>query len=183
MAVPSIKKRTRFFLAVEGESEQAFVIWLQRLSDTELHIHLDSYPIGGGGFKSMLEKAVHLHDRNRRNKGAYQNRFLIVDGDRAARGDWSIEQLKQEAEKHAIAVCVQRPNHEGVLFRMMHGKENEIPEVGACMAKLKAHWPNYEKPMNALALSRQFSIDDLLRVANADADLGNLLKAIGLMRK
>jgi hypothetical protein len=87
MAVPNIQKRRRFFLAVEGESEQAFVIWLQRLSDTELHVHLDSYPLGGGGFKSMLEKAVYLHDRNRKTKGAYKNRFLIVDGDRAARGD------------------------------------------------------------------------------------------------
>jgi hypothetical protein len=66
---------------------------------------------------------------------------------------------------------------------MMRGKENQIPEVGASTAKLKAHWPDYEKPVNALTLSRRFSIDDLLRVANVDADLGNLLKAIGLMRK
>jgi hypothetical protein len=35
--------------------------------------------------------------------------------------------------------------------------------------------------MNAHALGRQFSIDDLLRVASVDADLATFLKKIGLM--
>jgi hypothetical protein len=180
--MPATIIRTPFFVAVEGESEQSFVKWLQVLSDEKnLHIHLDVVPLGGGGYKTMLGKAVQQHRRNRRTSGTYRDRFLVVDGDRAEQGDWPIEELKREAGKHKITVCVQRPNHEGLLFRMMRGMEHEIPDAASAEKRLKNRWPNYQKPANALALGRQFSLDDLLRVASVDPDLGTLLKRVGLM--
>jgi hypothetical protein len=173
--------RTRFFVAVEGESERSFVKWLQVLSfQKELHIHLDSVLLGGGGFKSMLQKAVTQHRRRCSTSGEYRDRFLILDGDRAEQGDWSIEKLRREAIKHNIIVCVQSPNHEGLLLRMMRGMEREIPDAGSAETKLKGRWPTYEKPINAYALERQFALDDLLRVASVDSDLETLLKNIGL---
>ena len=177
-----IKIRARFFVAVEGESEQSFVKWLQVLSsDKNLHIHLHSFPLGGGGFKTMLREALRLHKQHCRT-APYQHRFLIVDSDCAERGaDWSIEELKQKAAEHDITVCVQRPNHEGLLLRMTPGMEREIPDAASAKTKLKSRWPNYQKPMNAFALGRQFSLDDLLRVASVDVDLEILLKKIGLM--
>ncbi len=168
-------------MAVEGESEQSFVTWLQGLSEKQPHIHLDGFPLGGGGFKSMLEKAVRLHKRRCRTKGAYRDRFLIVDGDRAEQGDWTIEKLRRAAAKHKITVCVQSPNHEGLLLRMIPGMEREIPDAASGEKKLKSRWPGYEKPMNAHALGRQFSLEDLLRVATVDFDIATLLKRIGLM--
>ncbi|HUD82781.1 MAG TPA: hypothetical protein VMQ67_04730, partial [Candidatus Saccharimonadales bacterium] len=131
-----VKIRARFFVAVEGESEQSFVKWLQALSQNELHIHLDAVPLGGGGFKSMLQKAIRLHNRGSRI-GAYHDRFLIVDGDRAKQGDWSIEELRREAAKHKIIVCVQSPNHEGLLLRMMPGMEREFPDAASAETRLK----------------------------------------------
>ena len=178
--MPAPVIRTRFFLAVEGESEQSLVRWLQTLSEKELHIHLDAVPLGGGGFKSMLEKAVRLHKRHCRI-GVYKDRFLLVDGDRAGQGDWSVEKLRREAARHNFIVCVQNPNHEGLLLRMMRGIEREIVDAKSAKAKLKSRWPSYEKPMNAHALGRQFSLDDLLRVAKVDTDLETLLRKIGLM--
>jgi hypothetical protein len=80
MPAQIIKIRARFFVAVEGESEQSFVTWLQRLSDKELHIHLDSVLLGGGGFKSMLEYAAREHKRRCKTSGVYQERFLVVTG-------------------------------------------------------------------------------------------------------
>ena len=180
MTAQIIKTRTRFFVAVEGESEQSFVTWLQVLSQDRLHIHLDAVLLDGGGFKSMLQKAVRLHKRRSRT-GVYQGRFLIVDGDRAEQGDWPIEQLRREAAKHKIIVCVQRPKHEGLLFRMMPGMEREIPDAASANTRLKGQWANYQKPVNAHALGRKFSLDDLLRVANVDTDLETFLKKIGLM--
>ncbi len=183
MPAQPISIRARFFVAVEGESEQFFVKWLQALSEKEkeLHIHLDTFPLGGGGFKSMLQKAVRLHKHRRRTTGVYRDRFLIVDCDRAEQGDWSIQELRREAAKHGITVCVQNPNHEGLLLRMMPGMERETPDAASAGTKLKSRWPNYRKPMNARELGRQFSLDDLLRVANVDPDLKALLKKIGLM--
>ena len=132
----------------------------------------------------MLESAVHLHERHFKSKGAYRERFLIVDSDRADRGeDWPIEKLREEAAKHKIIVCVQRPKHEGLLYRMMPGKERDIPTAALAESKLKAHWPSYQKPANAHDLDGHFSLDDLLRVATVDADLEILLKKIGLMEE
>jgi hypothetical protein len=172
--------RTRFFVAVEGESEQSLVRWLQTLSEKELNIHLDVALLGGGGFNSMLEKAVRLH-RGGCRIGVYRDRFLLVDGDRAEQGDWTIEKLKREAAKHKFIVCVQNPNHEGLLLRMMPGKEREIPATASAKARLQSRWAGYEKPMNAQALGRQFSLNDLLRVASVDTDLAVFLRKIGLM--
>jgi hypothetical protein len=181
MPAQIIKIRARYFVAVEGESEQSFVKWLQVLSEKDLHIHLDGVPLGGGGFKSMLQKAARLHKRRCRTESAYQDRFLVVDRDRAEQGDWSIEKLRSEAAKHKITVCVQNPNHEGLLLRMMPGMEDEMPDAASAEPRLKSRWPSYQKPVNAHALGRQFSLEDLLRVARVDSDLGTLLKKIGLM--
>src|SRR6266513_1493055 len=107
MPGPIIKIRARFFVAVEGESEQSFVKWLQLLSsEKSLHIHLDSFPLCGGGFKKMLAKAARRHKQNCRI-APYQDQFLIVDRDRAEQVDCSIEELKREAAKHQFTVCVQ----------------------------------------------------------------------------
>jgi hypothetical protein len=84
-----VNRRAPFFLAVEGASEQAFVAWLQALSEKRLRIHLDVFRLGGGGFKSMLQKAVRFHTRNCDNV-RYRERFLIVDRDRATQGDWAL---------------------------------------------------------------------------------------------
>ena len=114
-----IRQRARFFVAVEGQSEQSFVTWMQTLAgEMNLPIHLDSILLGGGGFSSMLERAVREHAKRVRSKGTYRSRFLLVDEDRAGHGDWPVERLREEASKHDIIVCIQRPNHEGVLYRM-----------------------------------------------------------------
>lgn len=93
--------------------------------------------LGGGGFKSMLEKAVKQHARGCKISGAYKDRFLIVDADRAQQVDWSIEKLKAEAAKHKFTVCIQNPNHEGLLLRMMPGMEREISDAALSETKLK----------------------------------------------
>jgi hypothetical protein len=60
--------------------------------------------------------------------------------------------------------------------------ELEIPDAASARPRLESRWPSYKKPMNAHALGRQFTFDDLLRVAVVDPDLATFLKRIGLMR-
>jgi ATP-dependent protease Clp ATPase subunit len=182
MAARTVKTRTRFFLAVEGESEQSLVRWLQMLSDENgLSVHLDSYVLGGGGYKSMLENAIHEHQKRVRSKGAYRDRFLIVDGDRANTQDWPLDKLREEAAKHGFIVIVQSPNHEGLLYRMTPGKELDIPSASTAQTKLRTFWPTYQKPANAYMLNSHFTLPDLARLAGVDPDLDNLLRRIGLL--
>ena len=176
-----IQQRKRIFIAGEGEGEQSFVKWLQRLSDQNgLHVHLDCQPLGGGGYKTMLEKTV--HECKRKGRSSAKSFILLVDSDRAERGDdgWSLLQLKQEASKHKINVCVQNPNQEGLLVRMMPGNESLQPNIAKVQKQLRSIWPDYQKPVDAQTLASKFTLGDLLRVARVDLELKLLLSIIGL---
>lgn len=174
--------RTRFFLAVEGEGEQSFIKWLQQLSDQNgLYVHLDCRPLNGGGYKAMLKNALHHRQRNERRKA--KSSILLVDGDRAERDDgWSLSKLKQEAFKQKLNVCVQNQNQEGLLLRMMPGKEYLQPRAINAQKQLRNLWPDYQKPVDARTLAARFSLNDLLRVAQVDVELKNLLSIIGINR-
>lgn len=182
MPARTIPQRTRFFLATEGEGEQSFVKWLQQLADSEgLHIHLDCKLLSGGGLEDMLTRAI-VH-RKRGLKRAFKDSFLIVDGDRAESGDCSIDELRRQADRSNIRVCVQQPNQEGLLLRMLPSKERLKPDKESAIRLLRAEWPDYEKPVDAYTLSRRFSIDDLRRVASVDPDLQHFLRLIGLLNR
>ena len=143
-----------------------------------LYVHLDCQVLGGGGYRSMLKRA--LHYRQRKSKAKFS--VLLVDGDRDQRNDdgWTLDQLKGEAVKEKFQVCVQNPNQEGLLLRMLPGNENLQPHVTTVHKQLLKHWPNYEKPIDARMLFSKYKLENLLRVARIDPDIKNLLSIIGL---
>ncbi len=178
-----LKPRTRFFLAVEGESEQSFAKWIQDLAGAELSIHLDVHVLGGGGFTSMLEKAKYTHAKKAAAHGPYKKRILLLDSDRADRADnpdWPEEKLRKAVSASGFILCLQRPNHEGILLRLNPGAETRRCADAASAEKLlKQHWPGYKKPTDARELRGRFTRDDLIRAGRHDPDLGALLAAIG----
>lgn len=174
------KVRTRIYLGVEGEGEQSFIKFLQMLADQNgLYAHLDCQVLGGGGYQSMLKRA--LHYRTRKSKAKFS--VLLVDGDRDQRNDdgWTLDQLRREAIRETLQICVQNPNQEGLLLRMLPGNENLQPNVTMAHKQLFKQWPRYEKPIDARMLSLKFKLDDVLRVARVDSDLNNLLSIVGLL--
>lgn len=182
MTTRNIPRRTRLFLAVEGEGEQSFVKWLGELSDQiGLHVALDCQPLGGGGYRSMLADAVRC--RLRRDRQKAKATILLVDEDRATRDDgWTIDELRREAKRKNIRVCVQSPNQEGLLLRMLPGNERLQPNATTLRGQLLKAWPEYTKPVDARTLSSKFMLSDLHRVAQVDGELRWLLQAIGLLQ-
>jgi|GEM_PF-609519 len=182
-----VKIRTRIFVAGEGQSEQAFTKWLQQLTDSrDLSLHLGYKSLEGGGYKSMYHKAIKLREKGLRN-GQYSRGFLLVDSDRADRndcsGDWSLKELKAEAAKNDLQICVQYPNYEGLLLRIFSNKDKKMLNLTPVKAEkhLKDIWQDYEKPVDALTLSRKLSYKGLMSAADWDSDLKNLLRTIGLI--
>lgn len=177
-----ILQRTRYFLSVEGEGEQSVIKWIQELSDQNgLHVHLDCEVLKGGGYKTMLEGAIRCRKRKERQKA--KSSILLVDGDRAEHDDgWSLSRLRQEASKHKFTVCVQNPNLEGLLLRLMPGKESLQPDRVNVQAQLRNAWSSYKKPADARTLAGKFTLADLLRVAKVDMELSNLLAIVGLKK-
>ena len=181
MSVPSRSKRKRFFIAVEGESEQSFVRWLQLLlTEKNLPVHLDTHPLGGGGFESMLRKALQANSRGR-IKGTYVAQFLIVDEDRANNGDWPLTKLRAEATGYNISLIVQRTNHEALLYRLISGRVNDVLSANRVQSALRHYWLDYEKPATANQLRTRLDLKKLQQVAAIDNDLTTLLQGIGLL--
>lgn len=174
--------RKRFFLAVEGESEQSFAKWLQFFAnERDLNVHLQCRVLFGGGFSSMLRNACTYRDQEKR-KGKIEHAFLIVDEDRATSGiDWPIERLKREADSHDLSLYAQKPNFEGCLIRMLPGKEQAVLSAANVKQQISSIFPNYRKPIDARMIEQKYTIEDLLRTARYDAELMSLLSAIGLL--
>ena len=172
-------KRKPIFCAVEGEGEQSFIKFLQIFSDeTGLHVQLDCKPLGGGGYSSMLNTAV--HSRNRKGRHNVKDAILLVDADRAERDDnWTIEKLRSEASKAKFTLCLQQPNLEGLLLRLVSNADLRPPAANA-LQQLRKNWPDYQKPVDAQTLKSKIKMDDLLRVAKVDSDLRKLLSIVGL---
>ena len=176
-----IQQRKRIFIAGEGESEQSFVKWLQQLSNQlGLNIHLDCQTLEGGGYKTMLVRTVRERKRKERYRAKYS--ILLVDSDRAERGDdgWTLSQLKQQASNQNIKVCVQCPNLEGILLRMLPKNERLQPTGAKAHSQLCHAWHDYQKPADTRTLAAKFSLNDLLRVAQVDSELNAFLSLIGL---
>lgn len=177
-------QRKRIYFAVEGEGEQSFIKFLQQLSDqNNIHVHLDCEVLSGGGYKTMLERAVTYRSRREKYKGKAKESILIVDTDRAEKNDdsWSLEQLTKEANKKGFAVCLQKPNLEGLLLRLLPKNEQLTPSASTAHKQLLKEWQNYQKPADSRMLVSKFSFEDLQRVAKSDHHLKNLLIMIGLL--
>lgn len=170
-------------MAAEGEGEQSFIKWLQELSDQNgLHIYLDCQLLSGGGYEIMLDRAVRY--RQQRERYNAEAAILLVDGDRAKHDDgWPLSKLREEAFKRKISVCVQNPNQEGLLLRMMSENKKLQPDAINVQKQLRKVWPNYQKPVDARTLASKYSLDDLFRVAHVGTELKNLLSIIGLLKK
>ena len=128
----------------------------------------------------MLQTAVSGHARASR-KGAFRARFLIVDGDRAEQGDWTLLKLRKEAARENFCVIAQRPRHEAVLYRLFRGNERKTPAASAIDARLSRHWPDYQKPATFQMLRSRYSLDDFRRLAESDEDIKILAIRIGLV--
>ncbi len=171
--------RTPIILAVEGDSEQSFIKWLQKLAnDKKLNIHLDCKNLCGGGYESMLKGAIDYRERKQSNP---THTILLIDSDRADRheDEWTLNELQQEAAKESIHVCIQMPKHEAWLLRLLSKKKN--PSMKNIDDQLRKAWKNYQKPADANTLANKFSYNSLRNVAQAEKELESLLKIIGLL--
>lgn len=175
--------REKIYLPVEGESEQSFVKLLQQFCDQKnLNKHLDCQVLKGGGYKSMLEKAVREQKKFHRKKA--KKSILLVDSDRADFNDdgWTIDILKQKALEYEINVCIQDPNLEGLFLRILLAKKQKKPKNSNMKSQLLAIWPNYKKPADAATLAKKITLNDLLYIAKSDKEMTYLLNQIGLIK-
>jgi hypothetical protein len=179
-----IDPRPRLFVAVEGEGEHQFVLWLKKLCEGRgLNLAFDPYGLSGGDPLAMLSASV---DRRRFGveKGAYARSCLIVDQDRLT---VPIDVFRRRVADAGFTLVLQRPSFEGVLLRLHAGEEASRFEASKQIieARLRQKWPDiWDGNRKGLIFKDQFAarftLADLHRAAAHDPDLRALLEFVRL---
>lgn len=175
-----IERRRRIFLGCEGESEQGYGAFLQRLADEiDLKVHISTISLRPAGDPlALAEKAVRAYSKEVK-KGGFVGKIILLDADRLQeprdRGLRASKLLKDEG----FTTIWQQPDHEGLLLRHFDGHNRDDPPRGTSMAALHAVWPGYRKNMAASDLKRSLSLRDVQRAAIVIPELQALLRVIG----
>lgn len=176
-----IARRARIFFGCEGESEQGYGAFLQRLAD-ENSLHVRVLPVNlqpAGNPLALAEKAVKSFAREER-KGGFIGKVILLDADKLEeppdRGQRALKLLKQEG----FTTIWQRPDHEGFLLRHFAGHDMDDPPKGRSMTALQAVWPGYRKNMSADDLKKMLSISHVHRASGVITELRLILTLIGL---
>lgn len=178
---PKIERRARIFLGCEGESEQGYGAFLQRLADeNSLKVHIVPVNLRPAGDPlALAEKAVKAFITEQRKSG-FAGKVILLDADRLEeppdRGRRALELLRREG----FTTIWQRPDHEGLLLRHFSGREQDDPPRGRSMAALQAVWPEYRKNTSAVDLKKKLSLTDVRRASAVVPELAALLALIGL---
>lgn len=179
-----IQRRARIFLGCEGESEQGYGAFLQRIANANgLMVHI--LPVNlqpAGDPLALVEKAVKAYAKGEK-KGRFAGKVIMLDADRCAdppdRGRRAVDLLSEEG----FTAIWQRPDHEGLLLRHFAGHDRDDPPRGQSLTALRAVWPNYHKNMAAVDLERSLSLDQVWRAANVIPELRALVTMIGMPKR
>lgn len=177
----TVARRRRIFVAAEGPGEQSLARWLQALCDVRgLHLHLDIVVAGGGDTRSVVEFAVDRRKRRNEQRTRDSGALVLLDADRLAADRAAGRDPETVPGLGDLRPVYLRPKLEGLLVRLHPGREAHFP-AGDAERRLRALWPDYEKPMPAAALQDRFGADDLRRAAAHDPDLRDALRLLGLL--
>ena len=178
----SIEKRTRYFLGCEGESEQAYGSFLNRLaSEAGLKIHIVAVNLQPAGDSlALAEKAVRACKKEE-DRGAIAAKSIMLDRDKFDELPEKGRRAQALMNKEGFASIWQRPDHEGFLLRHFPGQEHANPPRGYSMTALTAHWPGYRKNMAAADLRRVLTFEHVARASGVIPELHRFLKEIGLL--
>ena len=176
----SVKPRRVIFIGVEGESDRAFVRFLQRCCEREgRRLHLIVKRGGGGDSVSVVEEAGR-HLARHSAKRDIRDKLVLLDQDRIPQDLKAGRDAQAEAAGWNLKILFQDPNLEGLLFRLHQGHERRSITAGDAMTELRKVWPEYRKPPTADQLSGRFTLSDVRRAAQHDKELCQLLEILGL---
>ena len=180
-----IPQRRAIFIGCEGASEVGYASLLQDLVIAAgLHVHLEISELapGAGDPLARVEMAVRRLNNLRRTRVAPAEGFVLLDSDQAERNPQRAAGAQHLAQDNDIHIVWQSPCFEAVLLRHMPDRAANRP-LGALEAAraLNREWPEYQKPMSRAALARKIDLDAILRAAQVEPKLAELLRCLGLM--
>ena len=177
----TVEARRVIFIGVEGKSDRAFARFLQICCDGEgQHLHLNVKTASGGDSVAVVKEAIR-HLARHLDRRDINHSLVLLDRDRHAQDVQAGRDAQAVASKAKLEIIFQKPNLEGLLFRLHQGYESREIAAGDSLAELRKVWPEYSKSsLTADQLNRRFTLSDLWRAAQHDQGLRRLLDVLGL---
>ena len=183
--VPHIPQRRVIFVGCEGRSECGYAGLLQDIANEmslAVHIRIEELHPGAGDPLARIQMLVDRLQRYQRTRVVPYARFALIDADQAELDPQRAERAVRLAREHDIELVWQRPTLEAVLLRHLSGRAaSQPPDAASAQQALVRDWPEYAKPMTALALKSKINLERLHQAAAVEPRLAALLRAIGLL--
>ena len=176
-----VPQKRLVFLACEGQGEEGYGRWLNRLAgDYGVPVAIRAESLGGGDPFALVEKALERLARTERYRGRYAVRWLLLDADRLGEDPGRDAQAQALAKRKGFRLLWQEPVHEAFLLRHFAGLETRRPpDRPRAEALLQKVWPDYYKGMDAIGYGAVLKLDRLFRGRKAEEGLNALLRAMG----
>ena len=182
---PHIPQRTPIFVGCEGESEAAYVAFLQELAlanGAHVHIHIEPLTPGAGDPLARVERAIARLARLRGRRAPFAHTFILLDSDQLQLNRVRAERAQREAQIAGLNMIWQDPCHEALLLRHLQGRTDRRPVTSALsLQALQRDWPDYHKPMTRHDLRQRIDIAAVRRAGANHPDLSALLTVLGLV--
>jgi hypothetical protein len=109
-------------------------------------------------------------------------RFVLLDTDQTESNPQRADLARRLANKNNITIVWQRTCFEAVLLRHLPACDtHRPPDTPTAVRALIQKWPDYEKPMSRVALSRRIDREAVSRAAAVVPELRILLSRLGLI--
>lgn len=153
-----VKRRKRFFVGCEGESEQGYARLIQRFAEEELSVHIDAKLLNRAGDPLALTKraVAEIAHAEQLPGSKYSHRFLLFDTDRLGLSQERGKRLAKLVLENNLVLVRQGICFEAVLPRHFEGHETAHPMTSAdALRQLKKIWPDYQKGASAIELANE----------------------------
>ena len=108
-------------------------------------------------------------------------RFILLDGDQAARDSARASCARRLAAQEDIAILWQKPCFEALLLRHLPDCTTRRPlDTPEAVRVLNREWPGYTKPLSRAALAGRIDRAAVRRAAGVERELRALLRCLGL---
>ena len=142
-------------------------------------MHLNVKLTHAGDSAAVVEEAGR-HLTSLPGRQYIRSRLVLLDWDRVERDLKAGRDARAVAARRNLQLIFQKPNSEGMLFRLYPGNEQRKVPARHALAELRKKWPEYDKPPTATQLCQRFTLSDIRRAARYDEELQRLLAVLGL---
>jgi hypothetical protein len=118
-----------------------------------------------------VEHSVKVLQQKERSHGRYKSKAILLDADKIGISPDRDNLIGGIVKKNGFSILFQNFDHEAILLRHFPKcLTHRPPRGGLSLKNLRKVWPEYEKPADALDISKRISLTDFVRFLGVEPE-------------